>query len=68
MKNKILIVVLCIFACTNMRISAQNFEQVYESTFPFKVVNRNSNIDSEIVVFQLDLILRRSQVKSSQVK
>lgn len=49
MKNKILIVVLCIFACTNMRISAQNFEQVYESTFPFKVVNRNSNIDRNFI-------------------
>lgn len=49
MKNKILLSLLCFLTVGTMQISAQNFEQVYKVSFPFKPGNKTSSDDRNFV-------------------
>lgn len=49
MKNKILITLLCFLAAGTMQISAQDFQLVYKTSFPFKPGNKTSSTDRNFV-------------------
>ena len=49
MKNLLLTTLFYLFTCLISKTYAQNFDQVYETSFPFKHVNRGVSIDRNFV-------------------